>query len=264
MLQPIQGQIWLRHFGEKDIVVDGIFGKLSEAATVRVLRAHNMKMHQWGDPLTALTQFVMKKVGGLTVGRVDGLRGTKTNRAWKHWVQGTWRNVLMAEQEIDQKPVEDPSQRWPKQSEMHKFYGEAGTGLVTITMPYPLRFSWDLNAKQTTVRCHKHVADSLLRVHNSIYEAYGYQRLQTLRIDIFGGCFNLRPMRGSRALSTHAYGAAWDTDPVKNALHANGTQANLNKPVYADYWKAWEDEGWLSLGRARDFDWMHTQAARLG
>ena len=25
----------------------------------------------------------------------------------------------------------------------------------------------------------------------------------------------------------------------------------------------WEEEGWISLGRARDFDWMHVQAARL-
>jgi len=29
------------------------------------------------------------------------------------------------------------------------------------------------------------------------------------------------------------------------------------------FWKAWEEEGWLSLGRSRNFDWMHVQACRL-
>ena len=29
------------------------------------------------------------------------------------------------------------------------------------------------------------------------------------------------------------------------------------------WWALWEEEGFVSLGRAGDFDWMHVQAARL-
>ena len=30
-----------------------------------------------------------------------------------------------------------------------------------------------------------------------------------------------------------------------------------------EFWEIVESEGWTSLGRARDFDWMHFQAPRL-
>lgn len=33
-------------------------------------------------------------------------------------------------------------------------------------------------------------------------------------------------------------------------------QANHN-------WKCWEEEGWVSLGRQRNYDRMHVQAAKL-
>ena len=37
----------------------------------------------------------------------------------------------------------------------------------------------------------------------------------------------------------------------------------LAQPDGETFWKLWEDEGWVSLGRARNYDWMHVQAARL-
>ena len=35
------------------------------------------------------------------------------------------------------------------------------------------------------------------------------------------------------------------------------------RPEYNMWWKLWEEEGWVSLERQRNFDWMHVQAARL-
>ena len=34
-------------------------------------------------------------------------------------------------------------------------------------------------------------------------------------------------------------------------------------PEYDAWWRCWESEGWVSLGRLRNFDWMHIQAAKL-
>ena len=30
-----------------------------------------------------------------------------------------------------------------------------------------------------------------------------------------------------------------------------------------DWWRIWEEQGWTSLGRVRNFDWMHVQATKL-
>lgn len=66
-------------------------------------------------------------------------------------------------------------------------------------------------------------------------------------------------MRGS----LHSWGIAIDFDPERNALNWDHTKARLARPDAEDFWKIWEAEGWVNLGRSRDFDWMHVQAARL-
>lgn len=35
------------------------------------------------------------------------------------------------------------------------------------------------------------------------------------------------------------------------------------KPDYINWRECWEKEGWVSLGRQRNYDWMHVQAAKL-
>jgi hypothetical protein len=70
-------------------------------------------------------------------------------------------------------------------------------------------------------------------------------------------------MRGGSAWSTHAWGIAIDWNPSSNKLKWGREQATLARPEYDAWWDIWEEEGWLSLGRARNYDWMHVQAARL-
>jgi len=61
----------------------------------------------------------------------------------------------------------------------------------------------------------------------------------------------------------HSWGIAVDYDPVKNKLKWGRDKASLPKGEYDMWWKFWEEEGWVSLGRQRNFDWMHVQAAKL-
>jgi hypothetical protein len=52
-------------------------------------------------------------------------------------------------------------------------------------------------------------------------------------------------------------------DPDHNPLKAHRAQATLDNPDYDPFWRFVYDEGAISLGRERDYDWMHFQFARL-
>ena len=94
-------------------------------------------------------------------------------------------------------------------------------------------------------------------------EHYGLPEIQRLRLDMFGGLLNVRRMRGGTSWSMHAYGIAWDVDPARNALRMGRDQATLDAPEYDAFWSFVYDEGAISLGRERNYDWMHFQFARL-
>jgi hypothetical protein len=61
----------------------------------------------------------------------------------------------------------------------------------------------------------------------------------------------------------HAWGVAVDYDPEHNKFKWGWDRAAFARSEYDAWWKIWEDEGWTSLGRTRNFDWMHIQAPHL-
>jgi hypothetical protein len=61
----------------------------------------------------------------------------------------------------------------------------------------------------------------------------------------------------------HSWGIAFDFDPDRNQLKWDHTRASFARPEYEKWFYLWEEEGAVSLGRARDYDWMHIQFARL-
>ncbi|TXT41117.1 MAG: hypothetical protein FD135_576 [Comamonadaceae bacterium] len=69
--------------------------------------------------------------------------------------------------------------------------------------------------------------------------------------------------RGGSTTSTHGWGIAFDFDPDHNPLKWDQNRARLAQPEYAAWWQCWEAEGWVSLERSRNCDWMHVQAARV-
>ncbi len=54
--------------------------------------------------------------------------------------------------------------------------------------------------------------------YDAMVEAKLQTRLHTLGLDVLGGTFNFRKIRGASGLSTHSYGVAIDLDPGHNAL----------------------------------------------
>ncbi|ASB49579.1 M15 family metallopeptidase [Alkalitalea saponilacus] len=201
---------------------------------------------------------------GIDAGPIDGLWGPRTQAAYDELIyliengkpQPAWRP--------DEIVVPNPN-RWPVQhsNEFMEFFGERGTSLKTIDLPYEMKLAWQLRTKVRRTTCHEKVADSLISVLQKVKEIYGEREIQRLKLNYFGGCFNNRPIRNGSLWSMHAWAIALDFDPDRNQLRWGRDKASFAHPDYDHWWRCWEDEGWISLGRKRNFDWMHVQAARL-
>ncbi len=202
----------------------------------------------------------------ISAGPADGLWGTRTDSGYEELVvlfeTGSrpvpWR---------DRAPSTANPNSWPTQNEddIRAFFGPpSDAGLVLVRCPWQLALAWNTRTKTRNIRCHPRVADSLARVLDRVHTTYGEARIQELRLHLYGGCYNNRAMRGGTRLSTHAWGIAIDWDPAHNKLRWGRDRATLSADAYEPWWQAWEDEGWVSLGRERNFDWMHVQAVRLG
>jgi hypothetical protein len=139
---------------------------------------------------------------------------------------------------------------------------ETGTYLTTIKLPYPMRIAWDLDTKVTKMRCHKLVADAFLSVFNELLATYGYERLVELGIDLYGGCFNFRKMRGGTSWSKHAWGIAIDLDPARNTLKETSKTARFARPEYKQMIDIFYKHGFISLGREQNRDFMHFEYAK--
>ena len=129
--------------------------------------------------------------------------------------------------------------------------------LATINLPYPMRLAWDLDTKVTRMSCHKLVADKFLAVFNDLLKHYGYEKIVELGIDLFGGCFNFRKMRGGSDWSTHSWGVAIDLDPSRNLLKETSRTARFARPEYKPMINIFYKHGFISLGVEKNYDWMH-------
>lgn len=153
---------------------------------------------------------------------------------------------------------------WPRQKDLAKFYGKIGSGHKILRVPaeYPMKL-YNGPKQVTRINIHEKCHDSALAVLHRVLEHYGPEKLHGSGMDSYFGCYAPRRMRGGSSWSTHAWACAIDFDASNNPLRWKMDRARFAQAFYDYWWSCWEDEGWLSLGRSRNFDWMHVQAARL-
>lgn len=207
---------------------------------------------------------------GIEVGAIDGLVGEQTRFARQVWQARkdglgveveTWRDA-----DANKPPLIAPPPAatvWPRQADVPAFFGAVGANQVLMTMPFPLRLAWDTGTIVTRVSCHAKVREPLERIWTGALAHYGASGLREARLDLFGGCLNVRKMRGGSSYSMHAWGIAWDVDPDRNQLAWGRDRAALDAATYEPFWRLVEGAGGVSLGRARNYDWMHFQFARV-
>ena len=155
---------------------------------------------------------------------------------------------------------------WPKQNydSMLEFYGPVGENQIPLQLPYQLKLAWEPTTTLSRITCHEKVAASLYKIFDNTLSTYGPKDIEKLKLNLFGGCLNVRKMRGGSSWSIHSWGAAVDLDPDNNRLRWDNTRASFAKQEYEPFWDIVEQEGWISLGRRRNYDWMHFQAAQIG
>jgi hypothetical protein len=249
--------------------IDGIIGPKTKAAARRVLAVREHELQNYitlplERKLIASVQLLLRFSGFTEVGKVDGYEGMMTQYAYSLWKEKEIFGFNAQKTRLDEQSSETvPSERWGTQAQMEEYFGEAGGNQCTsglVQLPFKMKLAWDKQTEISKIRCHEKIAESVQIVFEDIASKYSQTEIETHGFDIYGGCFNYRKKRGGSTLSTHAYGIAIDIDPERNALSMNHTKAYLAKAECDKFWDCWENQGFTSLGRAKDFDWMHVQA----
>ncbi len=236
--------------------IDGQIGPKTRQAIDGVLGDRDFR---GARRMVAAVQAILKAAGE-KVGTIDGLYGPMTERALESYLDlKAWR----ADDEAEHVPPREASaNNWPRKRDAMAFFGRPGTNQTKITVPYQMRLAWNKSQIVTRITLHKKVAASAERAFAEIWDHYGADGVRELGLDLFGGSLNVRKIRGGRTWSTHAWGCAIDFDPERNGLRTKAPHARLSHKDAKPFWEAWERQGWVSLGRTRNYDWMHIQAMR--
>lgn len=196
--------------------------------------------------VTSVQQWLQSKGYDL---KVDGHAGPATRDAI--------RQEVSFELGYSTTPIET---RWPRPQEpdLVAFYGPPGSRIVTVELPYPMRLAWDTDVTVTRTQCHELVRDSLRSCLEEVFKVYGsLDGVRDARMDLLGGVYNLRKMRGGNRWSLHAFGAAIDIDPERNGLNTPWPgRATMPEPVI----EVFQRHGWTSLATVIGRDAMHFQA----
>ena len=252
--------------------IDDVAGPKTEAALDKALakRRESIDDDDWRAwprtrKVTAYVQLISHEKG-IDAGVVDGYWGQVTNFAFDSLAYLKQHGTLPAPWR-DMVPLDVNPHGWPKetQAELKAFYGsprERNPTLARVELPYVHQLAWDKRKRLTSFLCHPKVAGSIRHVLTRVVEHYGLQGIKDLGLDVWGGCYAYRAKRGGTSLSTHSWGIAMDYDPEHNQLSWGRGRSRFAQPQYEAWWRFWEEDGWTSLGRTANFDWMHVQAAR--
>lgn len=266
----------LKKLGHYDGEIDGDRGTGTNEAVGKALDARSAELPEgwrgWSGKRKAVAALqLLFRDEGLEPGDVDGWWGPQTDFAWET-LREKRRTGQASRPWRDQQPGSANPNGFPLQgaSALTEFYGPNGTPdgrrppLKKVSSPWKLKIAWNQRESRSFVWCHERAADSLGEVFERVHAHYGPAEIDRLGLNLFGGDYNPRRMRGGTAWSTHAWGIAIDWDPERNRLKWGRDRASLASADYDDWWRIWEEQGWCSLGRSRNFDWMHVQAARVG
>lgn len=231
-------------------------GKISKEQIQKMREVLKKKLNHnasFGWPDTRIVVGFQQLMLGPDAWPTDGYKGPQTLYALELW-QNKKRNQKAS--------YATKNRVWPNQRDVQEFYGTAGQNLVSYRPPYEF-YLYDTNRPVSVITLHKKVVASVEEVLQDVRRNYTPKQIHELHLNRFFGSFMIRKMRGGKEMSMHSWGIALDFDASRNQFRWTSEQAAFAKPVYEAWWQCWESQGWVSLGRQRNFDWMHVQAAEL-
>ncbi|WP_411956877.1 M15 family metallopeptidase [Paracoccus homiensis] len=206
---------------------------------------------------------------GYSVGDLDGLTGPQTDEALTQWRS----DRAGTDASVDRTPTPEAGARshpaqmaWPLQRDVRAFFGPAGAPACTagvVALPFPFLIAWNKSQSVSRFYCHEKVAEPLTWIFAEAHRTFGAERMRDMGLDLYGGCFANRTMRGGTATSMHAWGIAVDLDPEHNQLRWGADRARFANPDYRDWWQIVMQAGAVPAGYVWGKDWMHFQFARL-
>lgn len=263
--------------------IDGKLGTETYDAIALFLKARRIDPKGWNYARLAIAgEQIVYRQDKIDVGLLDGKVGPLVKHArevYKARLVETWRDkaeVIKAAVDpvpAPAKPTPIPAttfavkppkvKQWPRQAECTAFFGKVGTRQGSVELPYPMRIAWDKKNIIKKFSAHELVCEPIERIFKRTLDYYGMEKIKDLGLDLWGGCLNVRKIRGGSGWSMHSWGIAVDMDPDNNQLKWGRDRATFSKPAYNKYWEFVYDEGAISLGKERNYDWMHYQFARL-
>lgn len=248
---------------------DGDLGQASMDAVAAFLNNGRVDVPQsWSKArrVLAAKQLVCRN-DGIEAGKVDGLMGPQTEFAFEVYAhrRGTGPSPVIPARNIDP-PAAEPASApaiWPRQSEVEAFYGAVGANQVKLALPFPLKLAWDPSKSVNSITLHQKVHDSAKRCFDRIGDSYDAAARKATGIGFlrrFAQC----PQDARRGPLVHALLGH------RHRLRPGPQQPALQPRQFAARSARLRDllahlgRGRLGLlGRAKDYDWMHVQAARL-
>ena len=118
-------------------------------------------------------------------------------------------------------------------SNISQVFGPPGnaSALKNVTLPYPMKIAWEASSSRSTLKMHNLIADQMVAALSEI-KGLGMDFVKNYGLDLFGGDYNVRSVRGGTQMSDHSWGIAIDLNPSVNGNHtvwrpgtqgANGT-----------------------------------------
>lgn len=270
-------QAGLKDRGLYDDVIDGKVGSNTLAGSKALLSANASllpeRFEHWPNTRVYAggLQIILREAGQ-DPGPLDGHYGPLTRNAADWYIRGQSGVEVIDFESLDTIDVNPNGFPKATTSAMNAHYGNVNPAagscpvdIVNVPSPWKMGLDWDMSATRSHFKVHKKVAESLKRVLEAVFQHYGNEGIEKHGLNRFSGDFVCRSIRGGTRPSTHAWGIAIDFYGSRNELRRTTNDVpppTLAHPELSFFWEQWEKEGWYSLGRAEDRDWMHVQAAK--
>jgi hypothetical protein len=161
------------------------------------------------------------------------------------------RKIKLAEAVADSKRQQAIYDRYGNPDDKSKW--------AKVVVPKGMNLTYDGVLQKTIRGVHQDVAQNLINAFKEIVSVYGEQKIKDLKIRLFSGVYSSRKKRGGTTTSLHSWGIAIDLYRSGNLLKTPSPTAKFSQPEYKQMVDIFERNGWYSLGRAKNYDFMHFQ-----